>query len=67
MQKESTDTAADQSCLREWGLLEHGEQTAIRIEYGRHLDSLPPTCSMETKIERFRSWLRQEKGIDYKI
>jgi hypothetical protein len=67
MQKESTYTAADQSCLREWGLLEHEEQTAIRIEYGRYLDSLPPTCSMETKIERFRSWLRQEKGIDFKI
>jgi hypothetical protein len=26
---------------------------------------LPPTCSMETKIERFQRWLRQKKGIDY--
>lgn len=51
--------------LRDWNSLDAEEQTAIRIEYGRYLDSLPPTCSLDTKIERFRSWLRDEKGIEY--
>jgi len=52
--------------LRDWDSLDPDEQTAIRIEYGRYLDSLPPTCSLETKIERFRNWLREQKGIDYR-
>ena len=52
--------------LRDWESLDSEEQTAIRIEYGRYLDSLPPTCSLETKIERFRNWLREQKGIDYR-
>lgn len=52
--------------LRDWDSLDPDEQTAIRVEYGHWLDSLPPTCSLETKIERFRSWLRDEKGIDYR-
>ena len=52
--------------LRDWDSLDSDEQTAIRIEYGRYLDSLPPTCSLETKIERFRNWLREQKGIDYR-
>lgn len=51
---------------RDWRSLDAGEQTAIRIEYGHYLDSLPPTCSLETKIERFRNWLREEKGIEYR-
>jgi hypothetical protein len=52
--------------LRDWDSLDSDEQTAIRIEYGRYLDSLPPTCSLETKIERFRNWLHEQKGIDYR-
>jgi hypothetical protein len=51
--------------LRDWNDLSAAEQTRARIEHGRYLDSLPPTCFMEAKIERFRSWLREEKGIDY--
>jgi hypothetical protein len=51
--------------LRDWSQLHPDEQNSVRIEYGRYLDSLPPTCSMDTKIERFRRWLREEKGIDY--
>jgi hypothetical protein len=52
--------------LKDWNDLDPDEQTAIRVEYGHYLDSLPPTCSMETKIERFRRWLREEKGVDYR-
>jgi hypothetical protein len=36
--------------------------TRLRIEYGHYLESLPSTCSLETRIERFRSWL-QERDI----
>jgi hypothetical protein len=39
-------------------------QLELRDAYGHYLDSLPPTCSMETKIERFRRWL-EEQGIVY--
>jgi hypothetical protein len=52
--------------LRDWNTIDTGEQTRIRIEYGHYLDSLPPTCSLDTKTERFRKWLREEKGIDYR-
>ena len=55
------------SDLRDWNTLESEEQTRIRIEYGHYLDSLPPTCSLETKIERFRNWLRENKAIDYSM
>ena len=40
--------------MRDWDARDTDEQIALRIEYGHYLDSLPPTCSMETKIERFR-------------
>jgi hypothetical protein len=52
--------------LRDWNSIEAHEQTAIRIEYGYYLDSLPQTCSLESKIERFRTWLKEKKGIDYR-
>lgn len=51
--------------LRDWATLGDEEQTRLQIAYGQHLDSLPPTCSLETKIERFRGWLR-DQGIDYR-
>lgn len=51
--------------LRGWDSLDPEEQIRLRVEYGRWLDQMPPTCSMETKIERFRTWLREEKGIDW--
>jgi hypothetical protein len=54
----------DGEYLVSWGQLSSQKQTELRVEYGHHLDSLPPTCSLETKIERFRSWLR-ERGITY--
>lgn len=51
--------------LRDWNSLDEDEQTALRVAFGRHLDSLPPTCSLEAKIARFRGWLA-ERGVDYR-
>jgi hypothetical protein len=56
----------DSSKLRDWDSLEAEEQTSIQVEYGYYLDTLPPTCSLESKIERFRHWLKTEKNIHYK-
>ncbi len=47
-----------------WDTLTPGQQLVLREEYGHYLDTLPPTCSLETKLERFRSWLA-ERGIGY--
>ena len=55
----------DQQHLRNWDTLGTDEQLAIREEYGHYLDSLPPTCSMDSKIERFARWLREQKGVLY--
>lgn len=51
--------------LRPWGSLDVAEQVELRVEYGYYLDRLPPSCSMETKVERFRRWLAVHKGINY--
>jgi hypothetical protein len=53
-----------QDGLVPWEKLPDARQIELRNEYGYYLDSLPPTCSLETKIERFRRWL-QERGISY--
>lgn len=50
---------------RDWAELGEEEQTRLQIAHGRYLDSLPPTCSLETKIERFRRWLA-DRGIEYR-
>jgi hypothetical protein len=52
------------STLCPWSSLDSEEQTRLREAYGHWLDQLPPTCSLETKIARFRTWL-QTQGIDY--
>jgi hypothetical protein len=51
--------------LREWNDLSVEEQTALLIEYGDHLEQLPPTCDLRTKVERLSQWL-QGRGIRYK-
>lgn len=51
--------------LRPWESLTAHEQIELRIAFGYYLDHLSPTCSLDTKIQRFRGWL-QEQGIDYK-
>jgi hypothetical protein len=49
--------------LQNWESLEPEEQSNILVEYGYYLDTLPPTCSMELKNERFRNWLLAVKAI----
>lgn len=50
--------------LTAWDQLSSDEQTQLQIAYGHYLDKLPTTCSRETKLDRFQTWLR-ERGIDY--
>ncbi len=47
-----------------WDSLPAEQQTRLRVEYGRYLDSLPPTCSLEEKNARFARWLA-ERGVVY--
>ncbi len=49
---------------RSWDDLSADEQTALRVEYGHYLDTLPPTCSLEEKERRFALWLG-ERGIGF--
>ena len=50
--------------MRPWTSLESEEQTNLRVAFGHYLDTLPRTCSLEVKVERFRAWL-QSQGVDY--
>ena len=50
----------------EWECLERDEQIKLREEFGYYLDTLPPTCSLDMKIARFKEWLSQ-KGIHIEI
>lgn len=52
--------------LRDWHTLDKDEQTQYLVEYGHYLDSLPPTCDIDTKNQRFQRWLGQQ-GINYTI
>jgi hypothetical protein len=47
-----------------WDRLSSQRQLELREAYGHSLDSLPPTCSLQTKIAPFRRWLEQ-RGIAY--
>lgn len=49
---------------RLWGDLSAQERLQLREEYGYYLDRLPPTCCMDTKVDRFCIWLN-ERGIHY--
>ena len=53
-----------ESELRPWDSLDAEEQTDLRVAFGHYIDTLPSTCSLETKVQRFRSWL-QDHGVDY--
>lgn len=46
----------------EWECLDRDEQIKLREEFGYYLDRLPPTCSLDMKIARFKDWL-SERGI----
>jgi hypothetical protein len=48
----------------DWHQLDEDTQTELQVAFGHYLDRLPPTCSLDTKIERFRRWLA-ERGVTY--
>jgi SNF2 family DNA or RNA helicase len=50
--------------LKSWADLTAEQQLRLREEYGRYLDTLPPTCDLGTKLERFRRWLA-ERGVRF--
>lgn len=52
--------------LKKWDDLHRDEQIKLLIEYGYHLDQLPPTCSMESKEIRLRDWLA-EQNVEYVV
>lgn len=43
--------------MKAWGELTAEEQLRLRIDYQAHLDSLPPTCSLDDKVKAFADWL----------
>ena len=47
-----------------WESLSQEAQLALRERYGHYLDNLPPICSLESKIARFKHWL-EEQGVAY--
>jgi len=40
-----------------WSKLSRDEQLALRMAYQAHLDSLPPSCSLDDKVAAFADWL----------
>ncbi|MCB1772964.1 MAG: hypothetical protein KDI88_05070 [Gammaproteobacteria bacterium] len=50
----------------DWQALDSREQLALREAYGHYLDTLPPTCDLAEKNERFRRWLA-ERGVEFEV
>lgn len=43
--------------MKAWSDLTAQEQLDLRMAYQSHLDSQPPTCSMDDKVTAFANWL----------
>ncbi len=52
------------SDLIPWDNLSVERQLELREAYGHYLDTLPPTCDLTTKNDRFRAWL-EGQGVSY--
>ncbi|WP_148259260.1 hypothetical protein [Polymorphum gilvum] len=52
--------------LTPWSDLDEARQTELLAAYQADLDALPPTCSLETKVERFARWLAG-RGIGFSM
>lgn len=50
--------------LTPWSSLDSDAQTKLRMAHQEWLDSQPPTCSLDTKMERFVHWLA-ERGVSF--
>ena len=65
MKNSNVDTrSAVPDILVSWDTLSSDRRVKLREEYGYYLETLPPTCSLETKVEQFRRWL-EKKGVAY--
>ena len=49
-----------------WSDLSSNEQLKLRLDYQAHLDSLPPTCSLDDKVTAFAKWLA-ERDVSFSI
>ena len=56
------ETGVESNTVRRWDALSKAEQLDLRESYGRYLDTLPRTCSMEEKTARFGRWLK-DRGV----
>jgi hypothetical protein len=43
--------------MKAWGDLTSEEQLKLRLDYQAHLDTLPPSCSLDDKVAAFADWL----------
>ena len=50
--------------LTPWDDLTPERQLELREAYGHYLDTLPPTCDVDIKNDRFRRW-SAEQGVMY--
>ena len=56
----------DRDDLTSWSRLDAEAQLALRLDYQAHLDSLPPTCSLDDKVAAFADWLAR-RGIAFEM
>ena len=49
---------------RAWDSLTPEQEVELRVAFGHHLDRLPPSCSLDTKLQRFQAWLA-ERGVRF--
>lgn len=52
--------------LKPWSSLAEDERDALQAAYQAELDKEPPTCSLETKVERFARWLATQ-GVAFSM
>lgn len=52
--------------MKAWADLTAQEQLQLRLDYQAHLDSLPPTCSLDDKVTAFARWLA-ERDVSFSI
>ena len=51
--------------MKRWSDLSEDEQLALRMAYDRATGTLPGTCSIDQKIQRFTDWLA-DQGVSYR-
>ena len=54
------------TALRPWPSLSKDEQLNLRLAYQTAMESMPPTCSIETKTARFAQFL-ESRGVAFSM